>query len=440
MPGHARVPTRVARARVSRRAFADRRLTGPTRVPVPIYFRGRPLAQLRAADLSALVEARTPESRTLEYKRDLPGTDDASKKEFLADVSAFANTAGGVLLFGVEVDREDKAVPKRVVGVGDDDLDPVVLRLTNILNDGASPSLASHVSLHVVPVPDAGAPVLALGVQRSLAAPHRVIAGRSNRFYRRSDGGKYEPDVAELRRMFLDAQHPFADAEAFRLERLRRTQAREIRPDAAVPHPCFVHVLPLGRLDRLLDLRPHASALNTAVPPLGVNNWDYGYNADGYWAFRRESAAGSGALRAYTQWFRFGGAELFTADSVSTPTSVVPNAAPTFQGPALVGELRRTLPKVLDALTTRLGVDPPFVVSLSVAGLRGTRMRVARGGEFVDGGEVLDRDELLLPPTLLESAGVDIGTALTAALDVLWQAFGHPGVPDAYVNGPLPNR
>ena len=41
------------------------------------------------------------ENKTLEYKQKLPTNDDAGKKEFLADVSSFANASGGDLIFGV---------------------------------------------------------------------------------------------------------------------------------------------------------------------------------------------------------------------------------------------------------------------------------------------------------------------------------------------------
>ena len=55
----------------------------------------KPLDQITADDLQALIDAQAPEKRTLDYKATLPGNADADKKEFLADVSSFANAAGG---------------------------------------------------------------------------------------------------------------------------------------------------------------------------------------------------------------------------------------------------------------------------------------------------------------------------------------------------------
>lgn len=385
-----------------------------------------------------LVESRTPESRTLEYKRALPATDDAAKREFLADVTAFANTGGGVVLFGIDADPSNKGVPREVVGIGPVDLDAEKLRLEGMLHNGVSPSLRAQVTFQAVPVPPATTPVLAVGVPRSLTAPHRVVSNGSNRFYRRSDAGKYEPDVPELRRMFVTSQSLPDEADAFRRERLRRIAAGEIRPDVTAPSRFFVHVLPLGRLDQLLDVQSAAEQLNSAAPLIGVSGWDYGYNADGYWTFNRGRDRGpASALRAYAQWFRFGGAELYAAEPVSREDNGA-DKTPTFRGPYLVGALRYTLPRVLGALSDALAVDPPYVVALSLSGARGAVMvrDPARFSFFDDPVSPLDRDDLLLPAVLVEDPGADAAQYLRPALNVLWQAFGFAEIPAAYLSGP----
>jgi len=53
--------------------------------------------------------------------RDLPSGSDADKKEFQADVTSFANAAGGDLVFGIEEKQDDQGrntgIPLRVVGL-----------------------------------------------------------------------------------------------------------------------------------------------------------------------------------------------------------------------------------------------------------------------------------------------------------------------------------
>ena len=60
----------------------------------------KPLDGLTEADLAELITAGMPELKTLEYKQTLSGTSDADRKEFLADVSSFANSSGGHLIYG----------------------------------------------------------------------------------------------------------------------------------------------------------------------------------------------------------------------------------------------------------------------------------------------------------------------------------------------------
>ena len=52
------------------------------------------------ADIDALVTNAVTERRTIEYKQQLPDNGDEGKREFLADVSSFANAGGGATGFG----------------------------------------------------------------------------------------------------------------------------------------------------------------------------------------------------------------------------------------------------------------------------------------------------------------------------------------------------
>ncbi|MDA7511146.1 ATP-binding protein [Verrucomicrobia bacterium] len=56
-------------------------------------------------DLNSLVRDKVGESRTIEFKSQLPSSNDKDKKEFLADVSSLANAVGGDLIYGIEADN-----------------------------------------------------------------------------------------------------------------------------------------------------------------------------------------------------------------------------------------------------------------------------------------------------------------------------------------------
>jgi len=85
-----------------------------------------PFEQITEADLNALVAQKVPESIVLDYKRDLVAGSDKDRHEFLADVSSFANTTGGEILFGIE---EANGLPIKLVGINASNIDQEILRL-----------------------------------------------------------------------------------------------------------------------------------------------------------------------------------------------------------------------------------------------------------------------------------------------------------------------
>lgn len=102
---------------------------------------------------------RTPEGKALEFKRDL-----SSRKGIVRSLVAFANSAGGVLLVGVD-DRT-----RHVRGV-EKPLD-VVETLANIVSGSIAPRLVPEIEL----LPFRGTQVVAVQVHLSPLRPHHVKA------------------------------------------------------------------------------------------------------------------------------------------------------------------------------------------------------------------------------------------------------------------------
>ena len=127
-----------------------------------------------------------PEGKTLEFKRDL-----SSPKPLLKTLVAFANTAGGRLIVGVEDDH-------RVVGVPNplDDEE----RLCNLIADGISPRLVPNVEMTTVE----GKTLLVVDVFVSGLRPHWLKAeGPEQGVYVRLGSSSRQADPAlieELRR------------------------------------------------------------------------------------------------------------------------------------------------------------------------------------------------------------------------------------------------
>jgi predicted HTH transcriptional regulator len=60
--------------------------------------------QIVESDLQTLIETGVPEGIVIDYKREPYGGSEAEKKEFLKDLSSFANTNGGHLIIGMSAD------------------------------------------------------------------------------------------------------------------------------------------------------------------------------------------------------------------------------------------------------------------------------------------------------------------------------------------------
>jgi len=62
----------------------------------------KPIDEITITDITNLITGQAAENRRLEFKQAFEITGVGDRKEFLADVSAFANTSGGYIVFGAK--------------------------------------------------------------------------------------------------------------------------------------------------------------------------------------------------------------------------------------------------------------------------------------------------------------------------------------------------
>jgi hypothetical protein len=387
--------------------------------------RGKLIGTLTTADIRALLENGVAESQIVEYKRELPAGADADKREFLADVSAFANTAGGCLLYGVETRRDanqqDTGIPSALPGLPGANLDKEKLRLEAMLQDGLSPPLRGLIRFQEVASPSVDATLLVMGIPSSFAGPHRVTYQKVNKFWRRSESGKYEPDVTELKRMFLESSTWSDEADRFRAERSDKVRKGLINVN--VTSSTFIHVLPLGRLGAYIDLKPHELKLRSLLSPPTEQGWSNRFGVEGFMTY---TAGTGGLVDSYTQWFRFGGIEGYSADYLRVWKGDDGQTRPIFDAKGLTIMLERYVPEAITAVREIFEHQPPYAIGVSVHSVRGSYIVNERNQL----GEPIDQNDIVPPLVVVdETDPASVRVALRPIVDTIWQSGGFAEEP-----------
>jgi hypothetical protein len=132
------------------------------------------------------------EQATLEFKRELPGSNPA---KVMKTVAAFANGGGGTILFGVEDDGA-------IIGVGEHYTRRTLDRLTNLISDWVRP--LPDFECEMIEIDGHG--VLAINVASGSAAPYGIGKGERNISYHvRRSGNTFPATPADVR-AFVEAR------------------------------------------------------------------------------------------------------------------------------------------------------------------------------------------------------------------------------------------
>jgi hypothetical protein len=169
---------------------------------------GTSLEALAPEHIRSLVTAAVQEAFDLDFKQALYGRADEDKRKLATDVAALANTAGGVIILGVEEDDQARAIGAPGVSVSDAE----VARMRQVVASLVAPMPTFDVLTiidNAAGPPDGGAEgggrpttqhgFLVIAVPRSPTAPHAVLVNYGLRFPKRNGATtRYlsEPEVA----------------------------------------------------------------------------------------------------------------------------------------------------------------------------------------------------------------------------------------------------
>jgi Putative DNA-binding domain len=377
-------------------------------------------------DIVRLIENAIPESKTLDFKRELRLEKESEKKELLNDIAALANSEGGVLVVGVDekqdANGQGSSTAGSIVGFAVANQQQFKQRIEDLVYSSIEPRV-SGLQIRFLQV--GAKDVLLVSVERRIDLPHMVTLGGSNKFFRRNSTSKALMDVYELNQAFLESGRNREEVVELRRKRLEAVTSLSFDSSVDVSNPTFIQILPLGRVNRTrldFSVRAFAEDCRSSMKPIMGGSGTMRYNLDGLMVY----SASDKIIHSYVQLFRNGMVEYY-----STQLHALGEKEYHFQGYYFERTVRECCQAGME-LMRRCGIEPPYVVLLSILKMKGRAVVAGRHG-FEENR--ITQDTLLLPEAIFENDGSSIDQALKFPFDYLWQASGYSGSPSYDATG-----
>lgn len=130
-------------------------------------------------DIQGMIDHGIRESETLEYKLATSRFSNKEKNEIPKDVTAMANSSGGIIIYGVSTDRRDKTLPR-----SKEKIDPINIETFDRVVNTQIASPIKGIQKKVVPANNPESMVVF--VPQSDEPPHQCLVDK--KYYRRSLG------------------------------------------------------------------------------------------------------------------------------------------------------------------------------------------------------------------------------------------------------------
>ncbi|MEW6737417.1 MAG: ATP-binding protein [Acidobacteriota bacterium] len=425
----------------------------------------KPFDQIDKETIDGLITNAVSESKTLDYKEELPSNKDEHKRDFLADISAFANASGGDLIYGIKEQRDSQGptgIPETAEGLENINIDKEIQRLESMIQEGIKPRI-KPIGIKAIEGFNKG-PVLVVRIPKSWNSPHMVTFGNLSRFYSRNSRGKYQLDVTELRAAFIASESLKERMERFRDERISKIIADETPIVIDNAPKSILHVLPLlsfdpaNRID-ITQLAQERVGPNLPKPPEGHYcgwYWTTTFNFEGYltyqslWKTGFQDEKSSFIPRKYLQIFRNGAIEF--VKNVSPATDMkdlmqlsglkVPNNRFILSN-ELEGELIEDL-ETCFRIIQALEIDSPVFVIITLFGIYDyylvydeiTTYRITKEDQIEYRSKThlvgpIMKDLIPLPETIIDNpvSHIDnhknIATLFRPLFNIIWQTAGE---------------
>lgn len=375
------------------------------------------------ADLQALVDRQVSESWQLEFKQDFERDSQGylshdARREFLADVTAMANTHGGQIIYGI---TDTDGMASSVEGFEVAGKDSFVLSLSNLIRDSVQPRLSAW-DFKWIDLAN-GRSCLVLTIPRSWTNPHAVVNGSSFRFFVRNSNGKSPMDLNQVRQAFLASGTSRTKAIEYRNRRFQEITTESLFVGGPFPkefvygHIVVLHLIPALHGEGVINADPELvrKLLETNRPPTALfSSWTSCF--DGFKASSKNQP--DGKIQRFLLFSRDGVLEVVVSDFLWKDGESY--WLPAGYEVSIVDLVRSFLQTM-----KRLEIPLPVFAFLSFRGYHGKSIydHHTESDRQITGK--FSRDPMLSFPVTIESFDCDVPSVLKPLFDAVWNECGE---------------
>lgn len=383
-----------------------------------MLFNGKVVTEISEKDINALVELGYSEIKTREFKQVLPGNSDNEKKEFLADISSFANASGGFIVYGV---KEENGIATSILGLHISDQDSEKLRLESIIQNGVQPRIPGII-IHTILLQD-NTYIFVIYIPKSWCSPHMVTFQNNSRFFSRNSSGKSQLDVNEIKQAMLGSEGIANQIRNFRLDRISKIIAGETPIQLTQGAKIALHIIPIQSYLQNIEISI-GNLINDhlKIETLATRSGNYRINLDGLVTF---FTIRDGTHKSYTQVFRNGIIELLDGYILNRENNE-------FNIP--IAYLEKNVIESCISLLSLLhsyNIESPYIICLSLIEVKGYNFSFSQQMQsrlFYSGEQSnfkIDREMIIVPEVILETISeISIQQGLKPVFDSIWNACG----------------
>lgn len=377
--------------------------------------------EITESDLVHLKESGTPEGKNLEYKGSLNIKDPRYTEKLLKTVCAFANTNGGLLIYGIDAKN---GIPTEMNGikVDKDKKEKLGMTISHIIKDRSEPSIPS-VEIEFIEMLESDNVFILIKIPRSWNLPHRVSITNNNKykhFFIRGGFHNILMDIFELRTAFNLSETLADKIKRFREERISSILSDQTPIPMEKGAKIVLHLIPINAFypgqQYDIDKIKHKSSM----VPINIRSAS-GFNYTFEGLINKEIPPNEESLSLfYVELYRNGIIE-------SVTSSFFNNDNQTMDSSLHETEIVNSLKEYLNAYK-ELNIEFPVFVFITLVGVKGYHLEYQKGS-YQDSTpkSYVDRTVLATTEIILETYSENIGNALKPAFDAIQNAFGVSG-------------